>query len=65
MLRIHRHLAAAALIALPAIAVAATVPAAIRAAVADPARPAEDVARDAERKPAEVMAFARSAAGDE
>lgn len=28
------------------------------AAIADPARPAEDVARDAERKPAELMAFA-------
>jgi len=31
---------------------------AILAAVADPARPAEDVARDAARKPAEVVAFA-------
>lgn len=31
---------------------------AILAAVADPARPAEDVARDAARKPAEIIAFA-------
>lgn len=30
----------------------------ILAAVADPARPAEDVARDAARKPAEIIAFA-------
>jgi predicted methyltransferase len=31
---------------------------AIAAAVADPARPAEDVARDAARKPAQIVAFA-------
>ena len=58
MHRIRRHIAAAVLIALPAVALAATVPVAIRAAVADTARPAEDIARDADRKPAEVMAFA-------
>ncbi|HEU4624812.1 MAG TPA: hypothetical protein VFS52_08635 [Steroidobacteraceae bacterium] len=34
------------------------VPAAISEAVADPSRPAEDRARDANRKPAEVIAFA-------
>jgi predicted methyltransferase len=37
---------------------AAEVPAAVAAAVADAARPAADVARDADRKPAEVLAFA-------
>lgn len=41
-----------------ATAPAATAPsAAIAAAVANPARPAEDVARDADRKPAETLAF--------
>jgi len=39
-------------------AFAADVPAYIAAAVADPARPATDTARDAERKPAETIAFA-------
>lgn len=38
---------------------AATPPAFIKAAIADPARPAEDVARDANRKPAEMLAFAQ------
>ncbi len=37
---------------------------AIRAAVADPARPAEDTARDADRKPAEMVAFAGIEPGD-
>jgi predicted methyltransferase len=37
---------------------------AISAAVADPARPAEDVARDAARKPAEMLAFAGVEPGD-
>jgi predicted methyltransferase len=37
---------------------------AIRAAVADPARPATDRARDAERKPAEMLAFAGIKPGD-
>jgi len=36
----------------------------ILAAVADPARPAEDVARDAARKPAEMIAFAGVRPGD-
>ena len=36
----------------------------IMSAVADPARPAEDVARDAERKPAEIVAFAGVRPGD-
>lgn len=37
---------------------------AIAAAVADASRPAEDVARDAERKPAETLAFAGVKPGD-
>ncbi len=36
----------------------------IAAAVADPARPAEDVARDAARKPAEMLAFAQVKPGE-
>ena len=39
-------------------------PPTIAAAVADPARPAEDRARDAARKPAEVIAFAGVKPGD-
>ncbi len=39
-------------------------PAAIAAAVADPGRPADDRARDADRKPAEVVAFAGVKPGD-
>jgi len=37
---------------------------AIAAAIADPARPAEDTARDAARHPAETIAFARVKPGD-
>jgi predicted methyltransferase len=40
------------------------IPATIAAAVADPARPASDTARDAERKPAEMLAFAGVKPGD-
>ncbi len=36
----------------------------IAAAVADPARPAEDVARDGDRKPAQTIAFAGIKSGD-
>jgi predicted methyltransferase len=43
---------------------AAEVPAYIAAAVADGGRPAEDTARDADRKPAEVLAFAGVKPGD-
>ncbi len=43
---------------LPLYANAATMPSNISAAVADPARPADDRARDADRKPAECLAFA-------
>jgi len=39
-------------------------PTSIAAAVADPARPAEDRARDAARRPAEVIAFAGVKPGD-
>ena len=43
---------------------AASIPAYISAAVADSARPAEDKQRDAERKPAETLAFAGVKPGD-
>ncbi len=53
-----RHLLIAAL-ALPAAPLlAAAVPASIAAAISDPGRPARDKARDATRKPAEMLAFA-------
>ncbi|HEV7386797.1 MAG TPA: methyltransferase, partial [Phenylobacterium sp.] len=50
----------------PAIVLAADapVPKAIAAAVADPARPASDRERDANRKPAEMLAFAGVKPGD-
>ncbi len=43
---------------------APSVPSAIAAAVTDPSRPASDTARDANRKPAEVLAFAGVRPGD-
>ena len=43
---------------------AAAGPALIAAAVADPGRPATDTARDAARKPAEMLSFARIKRGD-
>ena len=43
---------------------AATVPADVAAALADPARPAEEVAHDSARRPGEVLAFAGVARGD-
>jgi len=45
-------------------AIAADVPASIKAAVSDKARPAADSDRDTNRKPAEVVAFAGLKAGD-
>jgi predicted methyltransferase len=45
-------------------AVAQTIPEAIRAAVSDPTRPESDRARDPQRKPAEVLAFAGVKPGD-
>ena len=47
-----------------AVAASGAVPAAVVAAIADPARPAEQVADDAARRPAEVLAFAGVAPGD-
>jgi predicted methyltransferase len=64
---ISRFTAIAVALAISAgIAVAATekVPANIAAAVADPARPQTDRARDANRKPAESLAFAGVKPGD-
>ena len=51
----HALLAAVLLSAAPA---ALAAPGPIEIAVADPSRPAEDKARDADRKPAEMLAFA-------
>jgi predicted methyltransferase len=42
-----------------------TVPAFLAAAIANPSRPAEDVARDADRKPAETLMFAGIAPGEQ
>ena len=50
---------------LPLYANAAMMPSNISAAVADPTRPAEDKARDADRKPAECIAFAGLKEGDQ
>ena len=56
-----------AFICVPALSAAPAVPApsaVVAAALADPARPAEQVARDGERHPAELMAFAGLKPGD-
>jgi predicted methyltransferase len=45
-------------------AVAATIPANITAAVADASRPADDTKRDADRKPADMLAFTGVKPGD-
>jgi predicted methyltransferase len=60
MRTIAAALAASALMSVAAVSAqaASAVPAAIAAAVADPARPKTDTDRDANRKPAEVVAFA-------
>lgn len=62
-----RFLIVAAALALAACASTETpppgAPSHITAAVADPNRPAEDVARDANRRPAEMLAFAQVAPG--
>jgi predicted methyltransferase len=59
MKRISLLMAGAALLAVSAApAPAATVTARMKEAVADPARPAADKARDQNRKPAEMLAFA-------
>jgi predicted methyltransferase len=68
MLRHSCSIASAALaawvITVPLAHAADKVPAAISAAVADKSRPAEDQARDANRKPGEVIAFAGIKKGD-
>jgi predicted methyltransferase len=51
-------------LAIPASAAAPAVSKAVAAAVADPARPASDTERDANRKPAEMLAFAGVKPGD-
>ena len=57
-------LLAASTIALSAPALAEMTPSSYAAAIADTARPAEDTARDAARKPAEMLAFAGLKPGD-
>jgi predicted methyltransferase len=56
-------LPALAVICLTAAATSSTVPAFLAAAIADPNRPAADVARDADRKPAETLMFTGLAPG--
>jgi len=51
-------LAALATAVLGASAIAAPVPSYVKAAISDPARPEADTKRDADRKPAEMLAFA-------
>ncbi len=50
--------------AVPSAFAADAIPVAVTQAVNDPGRPPADMARDADRKPAEVMAFSRIKAGD-
>jgi predicted methyltransferase len=57
-------IALAALTGLCAVAAASPTPPYAAAAVADKARPAEDVARDVNRKPAEMIVFAGIKPGD-
>ncbi len=60
--------AAAVLVALGAgfaVQAAGTIPPTIAAAVANPNRPAKDTGRDAARKPAEVLAFAKVTPGEQ
>jgi predicted methyltransferase len=64
LLKIFRSLLPAVLVAGSGLAAtSSTVPAFLAAAIADPGRPAEDVARDADRKPAETLLFAGVAPG--
>jgi predicted methyltransferase len=56
--------ALAACVCVGGIAIAAPVPPSVASAVGDKARPSEDVARDAERKPAEMLVFAGIKPGD-
>jgi predicted methyltransferase len=61
-----RYFAAAAAVALAGVAAVAqtTIPSYIAAAVANPARPPADTARDAARKPGEVLTFAHVRPGE-
>jgi predicted methyltransferase len=61
MIRRPTIIALLAALATPAIVAAASP---YTAAVADPARPAEDTARDADRKPADMLAFAKVKLGE-
>ncbi len=64
-MRLARHIALAGLLLAGCATVAAAQPAPeIAAAVADSARPAADTARDANRKPAEIVDFAGVEPGD-
>lgn len=64
MNRFVSSIALAATLMLSSASFAADVPAGVKAAVADKGRPEADTARDANRKPAEVVAFAGIKAGD-
>src|ERR1700761_3875814 len=61
MIRRPRLLALLAMVATPTIVAAANP---YVTAIADPGRPAEDTARDADRKPADMLAFARVKPGE-
>ena len=64
-MRFASAFAAALVVSTAGLAAGAGAPsAAISAAVADPARPTADTARDAERKPAQIVAFAGVKPGD-
>src|SRR5262245_39899298 len=64
MARTRTWFALLAAVSFSALLRAADVPAGITAAVADPGRPPTDIARDAERQPAEILAFSGIKAGD-
>jgi predicted methyltransferase len=57
-------LTTAALLAIASPVIAQTVAPALTKALADPSRPAEDVARDAARHPGQILSFARVKPGD-
>jgi predicted methyltransferase len=66
LLKVLRTLLPALLVTgLAAAATSSAVPAYLAAAIANPSRPAEDVARDADRKPAETLMFAGIAPGEQ
>jgi predicted methyltransferase len=62
---LRRLLPALAVTCLAAAAASSTVPAFLASAIADPNRPAADVARDADRKPAETLMFTGLAPGQQ